>query len=97
VPPAFLAELHRLFVDACRCDLVDLRAALNSGQRTLAQHHAHRMHGAALSVGALDLARHCCEMERRLESGEPFIDADQLFEQITRALGDWHKGHAAGL
>jgi two-component system sensor histidine kinase EvgS len=68
------APPETLFVAACLDDLQQLREALARDDLGLVRHHVHRLHGAALTVGAAELA----ELGKALETA---MDAEGLSKQ----------------
>lgn len=61
--------MRKLFVEATASDLAELRQAIEKGDQAIALHHAHRIHGAALSMGAYALAGAASALESELRGG----------------------------
>ena len=61
--------LRKVFIEATTSDLADIARALEQGNRAEALHHAHRIHGAALSMGASAVASAAGALESALRGG----------------------------
>lgn len=90
-PPLSQAQLLRqVFVDATKTDLAELARAVEQGHRAAALHHAHRIHGAALSMGANALANAAGALERRLRSGSVDLPHYQpQLAQLAALMQQW--------
>ena len=64
--------------------LVQLAAEREGGNAAVVSSVAHTLKSSSASVGALDLARTCAEVEHRLRTGEPGSLAGDI-ERLTQA------------
>ena len=80
---AYEASLQRL--------LAQLRAAQEPALAGVMAGVAHTLKSSSTSVGALDLARTCAEVEARLRHG----DASSLAGDLARLLADGDTAHEA--
>lgn len=92
VPPPGLPEkteppqaLRALFLDSTQADLLELEAAIGEGDRLRATQRAHRIRGAALMVGATELAVLAGEWEDAAPDTPPTpADLAKLRAALTR-------------
>jgi HPt (histidine-containing phosphotransfer) domain-containing protein len=71
--------------------LVQLRGEIGSGQGEVVATVAHTLKSASASIGALDLARACADVETRLRAG----DTAGLDRDITRLIDEGEAALAA--
>lgn len=80
-------QLRPQFLAACSTDLDDLQGALVALDRRQAIHHAHRLYGSALMMGAEPLATQSGQLEQSLRRGLGWDQGLQRCEGL-RALLD---------
>ncbi|UFH51676.1 Hpt domain-containing protein [Pseudomonas sp. KNUC1026] len=67
-------------------DLLALRQALAQGNWAQARHQAHRLTGAALMVGAGEVARQAGELEQALALDPPGVPTQAQLGALEQAL-----------
>ncbi|AUH51434.1 sensor protein evgS [Chromobacterium sp. ATCC 53434] len=82
-PPTSADAKEDLYLSSCADDAERLRQALDSRDWPQATHHAHRLHGAALSVGHGELAEIAASMQLALQQPQP--DPRRLRGQLDAA------------
>lgn len=80
------APLLALFVESGGRDLLALRQALAEGDWVQARHQAHRLNGAALMVGASEVARLASELEQGLALEPPGVPTQAQLGALEQAL-----------
>lgn len=97
-PPLSPAQLLRqLFIDATTSDLAELAQAMEQGDQGAALHHAHRIHGAALSMGAVALAAMAGTLEEELRASPVGKAHCQLrVAQLAMLMQEWLAGRPTG-
>jgi two-component system, sensor histidine kinase and response regulator len=90
--PALVGRLLESFLARIPLDLVDLRTAFHRGDAARALRVAHRLKGAAATVGSSGMVSLCEQLERRACAGtlSPAGDLlpllEQEFDRVIRAL-----------
>ncbi|MNJ40408.1 Sensor histidine kinase RcsC [compost metagenome] len=64
----FEASMRQIFIDASGDDLRGLQESLARDDLALALHHAHRIHGSALTAGAAEMVAVANELEQQLRT-----------------------------
>lgn len=87
--PDLLSDVVRLFADSA--DPRGLREAAARGATDKVREHAHRLRSSALSVGSLELADLCAQIERGVRFGalpddERLDSMDRLVRETSREL-----------
>ncbi|WP_434628944.1 ATP-binding protein [Chromobacterium sp. CV08] len=94
--PALLSvrQWRQLFQQTSHADLASLRQALLQSDPIRARHHLHRLKGAALTIGADELARRTEWLEQllRQDSLPSPDDGENWLLDYGRALDDWLAG-----
>lgn len=75
--------LRRLFEITSQEDVALLREAIEKNDQIRAAHYAHRLHGAALTVGAIELAKLAGDLDRKLRE---FTDIKSTFSVHLNAI-----------
>jgi HPt (histidine-containing phosphotransfer) domain-containing protein len=89
---ALFGTLVDCFLASGPADLADLRAAIQRGDATAVEHVAHRLKGAAGTLGSAGLVRLCQELEALASAGglPPTGDLlwrlEQEFDRVTSVL-----------
>jgi two-component system, sensor histidine kinase and response regulator len=78
-------ELARLFADECPEDMRGIRQALEAGNSRAIEMLAHKIKGAALSLGAPQVSEAAFDLEKQARAGE-LGNAGQLVENLARQL-----------
>lgn len=91
---AVTAQLRQLFIDSAQGDLQALLQAVKADDAAATLHQVHRLHGAALVVGAQALAAGLDDLEQRLRQ-EPSLPGDisLRLERIAQALERYRHAH----
>lgn len=76
-------DLQTIFYETTQQDLLDLQNAIATENRESAQRLAHRMKGAALTLGKHEMAKHITELEQLLKKCTIEV---QLCQQIIQAI-----------
>jgi HPt (histidine-containing phosphotransfer) domain-containing protein len=90
--PALVGELVERFVVSTPVDLADLRAALHHGDAIGVTRIAHRLKGAAGTVGSSGMVSLCEQLELRARAGaippagDLFTLLEQELDRVIRAL-----------
>lgn len=79
-------QLHALFVTSTEADLLEIDAALKQGDAAGIAHRAHRIHGAALMVGANEVAALARELEEQLSEQPPRLPSTEQLGVLRAAL-----------
>lgn len=88
--------LRKLFMEATTSDLAELGRAIEKGNHGAALHHAHRIHGAALSMGAYALASAAGTLESDLRSGTVGqAHCQPQVSQLAVLMQQWVQKHPA--
>src|SRR5512139_411541 len=80
-----LQRVMQTFVDSLVRHEHEVEQAMAGGDRTLLRHVAHTLKSSAGSVGALDLARACADLEAHLRQAGEGADASAL-EPLVAAV-----------
>jgi two-component system sensor histidine kinase EvgS len=80
--------LRPQFLLACREDLDELQEALAGHDRQRAIHHAHRLYGASLVMGAETLAEQAGQLEQSLRQGLSWPQGQQRSEGLRALLNE---------
>lgn len=84
--------LHRLFVETCHQDLQLLTLALQDAEFDQVLHRVHRLHGAALTVGAAALVAIVAVFEQALRaSGQIPADHPRHLAHLRQALEQYQQ------
>lgn len=79
--------LNRLFRETCHEDLQLLEQAVQEARFEQVLHRVHRLHGAALTVGAAPLVAILAEFETALRAGGPVpVDPAGRLARLSQAL-----------
>ena len=78
-------ELARLFADECPEDMGGIREAMEAGNSRAIEMLAHKIKGAALSLGAPQVSEAAFDLEKQARAGD-LGNAGQLFENLARQL-----------
>ena len=82
--------LRQLFTEATTSDLAAIAQAIEQSDHIAALHHAHRIHGAALSMGAYALANAAGTLENGLRAGSVGKAHNQLqVSQLAVLMQQW--------
>jgi HPt (histidine-containing phosphotransfer) domain-containing protein len=87
----FLAELVETYRADCPSLFAELRAAVTNGDAPAARRAAHTLKSTSASMGALDLAAQCREIEAAAAGG----DLAGLDERVDRAAATYEEVEAA--
>lgn len=81
------AALQRMFCEISAQDLVGLEQAVSVGDLRQAYYRIHRLHGAALTVGAKTLSRQLGDFEQWLQEARAIpTDASARIQRLRKAL-----------
>jgi two-component system sensor histidine kinase/response regulator len=80
-----LEELARLFAEECSGDMARLRQAMDGGDARMIEQLAHKMKGAALSLGAPKVSAAASELEIQARTGD-LENTAQLIQNLTREV-----------
>ena len=81
-----LEELVRLFAEECPSSMEGIRQAMDAGDGRAIELLAHKIRGAALSLGAVKVSEAAWELEQQVRA-DGLGHAAQLFENLTREVG----------
>ena len=82
--------LARMFLDTSREDLQRLSLALQGAELDEVIHRVHRLHGAALTVGASHLVAELESFEKILREGSQIpADSQERLTRLRQALADY--------
>ena len=90
--PALVSRLVESFLDRIPVDLADLRAALDQGDTVRVARVAHRLRGAAATVGSSGMVTLCEQLEVLAHTGSAPMTGELLyhleneFDRVIRAL-----------
>lgn len=90
--PEKLRKFTREFVRSCNQGLEDMQAALTQGERQRCRDLAHRMKSAARTVGALEFARLCQQIEDNSDTDglagieDTYAKLQQLWQLIVQEI-----------
>jgi HPt (histidine-containing phosphotransfer) domain-containing protein len=80
-----LRRVMDTFAESLQSHLGEVQRARQAADRTALRHVSHTLKSSAASVGALDLARVCAEVERKLrEQPEVMPDASSIDEMVRQ-------------
>lgn len=80
------AQLYELFITSTEADLLSMEAALRAGALTDVAHLAHRMYGAALMVGATQVAALIGALEAQLTDDPPRPPSLEQVRHVRQAV-----------
>ncbi len=89
--PSVDSRLVQVFIDSTEADLLGLAAALEAGDAAQAAHQAHRIHGAALMVGANEVASLAAALEASLAEPGGGSSGPQPLDALRAALRRYRK------
>lgn len=79
-------HLHALFVTSTEADLLSIEAALKEAEPADMGHLAHRIYGAALMVGASEIAALAGALEAQLSEHPPRLPTEEQLHRLRQAL-----------
>jgi two-component system sensor histidine kinase EvgS len=84
--PEHKGQLYELFVTSTEADLLRIEAALKAGEVTELGHLAHRIYGAALMVGATEVATLAGALEAQVTEHPPRLPSADQLHSLRHAL-----------
>ncbi|HEX7816633.1 ATP-binding protein [Dyella sp.] len=87
--PLQVVDLHALYRQSVEEDEAALDSSLADGDRERVIHHAHRLKGAGMMVGASVLAEHAQAIEMAARGGQSLDSLQGEWDALQQAIASW--------
>ncbi|MBP7564865.1 MAG: response regulator [Burkholderiaceae bacterium] len=93
-PPSQHLELRCLYASSCGPELQTVFEALSRGHDEQVRHHAHRIAGASLVVGATEVAAAAQRLTEAVRDGLSEVELASRAAALSHAYAHWHGQNA---